>query len=97
MLAIEVIREKPEWVKEQIQKLQDEAALPRVDKIVELDIKRRELRTEIETIQGKRNSLNKLNGRLRGNKNLNEGQKATVAISAAAAIKEGDYDKAIKF
>ena len=57
MLAIEVIREKPEWVKEQIQKLQDEAAIPRVDKIVDLDIKRRELRTEIETIQGKRNKL----------------------------------------
>lgn len=96
MLAIEVIREKPEWVKEQIQKLQDEAALPRVNKIVELDVKRRELRTEIETIQGKRNRLNKLNGQLRGNKKLNEGQKATVAISAAATIKEGDYDKAIE-
>ncbi|MEM9953895.1 MAG: serine--tRNA ligase [Chloroflexota bacterium] len=95
MLAIEVIREKPDWVKEQLLKLQDKAAIPRVDKIVELDIKRRELRTEIETVQSKRNSLNKLNGRLRGNKNLNEGQKATVAVSAAAAIKEGEYEKAI--
>lgn len=95
MLAIEIIREKPEWVKEQMQKLQDTAALERIDKIVELDIKRRELRTEFETIQGKRNRLNKLNGRLRGNKELNEGQKATVAISAAAAIKEGEYDKAV--
>lgn len=95
MLAIEVIREKPAWVKEQIKKLADESALARVDKIVELDIKRRELRTEIETVQGKRNNLNKLNGRLRGNKNLNDGQKATVAVSAAAAIKQGAYDKAI--
>lgn len=95
MLAIELIREKPEWVKEQIQKLQDESALARIDTIVELDIKRRELRTEFETIQGKRNKLNKLNGTLRGNKNLTMGQKATVAISAAAAIKQSDYDKAI--
>ncbi|MGJ3240639.1 MAG: serine--tRNA ligase [Anaerolineae bacterium] len=95
MLAIEVIREKPEWVKEQIKKLQDESALPRVDEIVKLDIQRRELRTEIETIQSKRNSLNKLNGRLRGNKQLTAGQKATLAISAAATIKEGEYDKAI--
>lgn len=95
MLAIELIREKPEWVKEQIQKLGDESAIERIDKIVALDIKRREQRTETETTQGKRNSLNKLNGRLRGNKNLNDGQKATIAISAATAIKEGDYDKAI--
>lgn len=95
MLAIEVIRDNPEWVKEQLQKLQDDAAIPRIDKIIELDIKRRELRTEIETTQAKRNSLNKANGRLRGNKKLNEGQKATVAISAAAAIKQGEYDKAV--
>lgn len=95
MLAIEVIRENPAWVKDQLQKLQDEGAIPRVDKIVELDIKRRELRTATETVQAKRNSLNKLNGRLRGNKKLTEGQKATIAISAAAAIKEGAYDKAV--
>lgn len=95
MLDIAVIRENPEWVKEQLGKLFDESVAPRIDKIVELDIKRREMRTETETIQSKRNSLNKLNGRLRGNKKLNEGQKATVAVSAAAAIKEGAYDKAI--
>ena len=95
MLDIDVIREKPEWVKEQIKKLQDESALARIDQIVELDTKRRAMRTEIEEIQGKRNSLNKNMGRLRGNKNLDEAQKAALATAATAAIEAGDFDQAI--
>jgi len=95
MLDIERIREQPDWIKEQIQKLQDESALPRIDTILELDEKRRALRTEIETMQGKRNALNKANGRLRGNKKLTEGQKATLAASAAAAIKLNKLDEAV--
>src|SRR5258708_15705736 len=37
MIDINVIREKPEWVKEQIRKLQDESAVARIDTIVALD------------------------------------------------------------
>ena len=95
MIDIDLIREKREWVKEQIQKLQDEAAVARIDTIAELDTKRRALRGETEMIQGKRNSLNKQVGRLRGNKQLDDATKGNIAVSAAAAIMQGEYDKAI--
>jgi seryl-tRNA synthetase len=95
MIDIDLIREKREWVKEQMQKLQDEAAVARIDTIAELDTKRRALRGETEMIQGKRNSLNKQVGRLRGNKQLDDATKGTIAVSAAAAIMQGECDKAI--
>lgn len=95
MLDIELIREKPEWVKEQILKLGDEAAADRITTIAELDEQRRNLRTEIETVQGKRNTLNKAMGKLRGNKQMPESIKALLAVSAAACIKNNELDKAI--
>jgi seryl-tRNA synthetase len=95
MIDIDLIREKPEWVKAQMQKLQDEAALARIDTIAELDARRRALRGETEMKQGKRNSLNKQMGRLRGNKQLDNATKGTIAVSAAAAIMHEEYDKAI--
>ena len=56
MLDIALIREKPDWVKEQISKLYDEAALARIDKILKLDAGRREIRTKTETAQAARNT-----------------------------------------
>jgi len=68
MLDINLIREKPEWVKEQIGKLNDPPAVARIDRILELDKQRRTLLTESEQIQAARNKLNKGIGRLRGDK-----------------------------
>lgn len=96
MLDIDLIREKPEWVKQQILKLGDEDAAKRIDTIAELDEKRRALRTEVEEIQGKRNTLNKAMGKLRGDKKMPESIKALLAVSAAAAIKQNRLDKAIE-
>ena len=48
MIEITLIREKPDWVKTQIAKLQDEPAVARIDKIVELDARRRSLLVEKE-------------------------------------------------
>ncbi len=95
MIDINLLRDKPDWVKEQYEKLHDDNAAPRVDTIVELDTERRRLRGDIEALQGKRNQLNKKMGRLRGNKDLDEIDKASLAMAAAAAIKQGDFDKAI--
>lgn len=94
MLDIALIREKPDWVKAQITKLNDEKALPRIDKIVELDEKRREIRTRTEIAQASRNKLNKAMGKLRGNKQMGEAEKATRAIQATAAIEADHYDQA---
>jgi seryl-tRNA synthetase len=60
MLDITLIREKPDWVKDQIRKLNDDAALARVDSLVELDRQRRTLLTESETIQAAKNWMTPL-------------------------------------
>jgi len=70
MLDIALIREKPDWVKEQIGKVQDEPALLRIDRILELDALRRQHIREREDLQKVRNSLNKAYGIVRGNKKL---------------------------
>lgn len=97
MLDIDLIREKPEWVKAQIQKLNDPEALARIDSVIQLDERRRTLRTEIENAQSKRNVLNKNMGQLRGNKSLSEAEKAARAAAAAQAVQAGDLDLAAAY
>ena len=76
MLDIALIRNKPDWVKEQIRKLNDESALARIDAILALDAQRRETRTRIETAQAARNKLNRAMGKLRGNKGMADVEKS---------------------
>ena len=51
MIDINLIREKPDWVKEQIHKLNDPSALERIDRVVALDRQRRELLTRVEALK----------------------------------------------
>ena len=94
MLDIALIRSKPDWVKEQIEKLNDEGALARIDAIVDLDARRRETRTRIETAQAARNKLNRAMGKLRGSKRMSDKEKANRAQLAAAALGAEDYERA---
>ncbi len=94
MIDINLIREKPDWVKQQINKLGDDNPITRIDAILELDGKRRELLTQSEAIQAHRNKLNKGVGQLRGDKNLETGAKVARATEAAKAINAGDLEKA---
>lgn len=95
MLDITLIREKPEWVKEQIAKLNDAPALSRIDTILELDKRRRHLLSESEAIQAARNKLNKNVGRVRGDKKTPDGMRAAMARHVAAAIRAGEFDEAL--
>ena len=90
MIDINLIREKPEWVKEQIAKLNDPTAVARIDAILELDKQRRALLTESEQIQAARNRLNKGIGRLRGDKSLDGTLRATMAKRVAEAVGQGE-------
>ncbi len=65
MLDITLIREKPDWVKEQLRHLNDDDAVARVDAILDLDQRRRALLTEVEAIKAGRNKLNKQMGQFR--------------------------------
>ncbi|PJF23830.1 MAG: hypothetical protein CUN53_20905, partial [Phototrophicales bacterium] len=86
---------KPDWVKAQIAKLNDPAAMARIDAILTLDKQRRALLTESETLQAARNKLNKQVGRVRGDKKTPEGLRAAMARHIAAAIRSGEYDEAL--
>jgi seryl-tRNA synthetase len=94
MLDITLIREKPEWVKEQFVRLQDPDAAARIDTILGLDQRRRALLTESESIQANRNKLNKSVGFLRGNKKLDDTARRQLALQAFTALESGAYDQA---
>ena len=95
MLDIVLIREKTDWVKQQIAKLNDPTALERIGTILELDQKRRSLLTDAEALQAERNRLNKAMGPLRGNKKLNDPTKAALLRRATANIQQNDYAAAL--
>ncbi|MFW6183279.1 MAG: serine--tRNA ligase [Chloroflexota bacterium] len=63
MLDIDLIRERPEWVKEQIAKLNDTAP---IDDILALDERRREIIQEVESLRQQRNQSSKQIGRWMG-------------------------------
>jgi seryl-tRNA synthetase len=96
MLDIAVIREKPEWIKQQLRNLNDEAAVARIDAILELDRSRRAMLTEVEAIKANRNQLNKQMGYFRGSKTLTPAQVVGGAQQAILALKVGDIAGAVE-
>lgn len=94
MIDIELIRNKPGWVREQLRKLNDEASIKHVDAVLELDVERRELITRVQTFKEARNVFSKGAGRLRGDKNLNDADKIAAAVAVATAVEGGEVEKA---
>ena len=66
MIDIGFLRENPEAVKENIRKKFQDAKLPLVDEVVDLDAKRRAAIAEVESLKAARNKLSKANGPLYG-------------------------------
>ena len=66
MLDIRFIRENPEIVRENIRKKFQDAKLPLVDELLELDGKNRAAITEASDLRAQRNALSKANGPLFG-------------------------------
>ena len=95
MLDIKFIRENPEIVKENIRKKFQEAKLPLVDEVIELDAQRRAAISEVEQLKADRNRLSKANGPLYGKlkKCADEGEKAAIQAEIDknnAAVKADD-------
>ncbi len=63
MLDIRLIRERPDYVKEQLRKLFEPTEI--IDEILELDRRRREILTELEALRAERNAESKAIGRTR--------------------------------
>ena len=79
MLDIRFIRENPEIVRENIRKKFQDAKLPLVDELLELDAKNRASITEASDLRAQRNALSKANGPLFGKlKKAPEEEKAAI-------------------
>ncbi|MCI8869651.1 MAG: serine--tRNA ligase [Lawsonibacter sp.] len=89
MLDIKLIRENPELVKENIKKKFQEAKLPLVDQVLELDAKNRAAVSEANELRAARNSLSKQVGILMGQakkdpSKLAEAEQAKARVKANA-------------
>ena len=73
MLDIKFVRENPELVKENIRKKFQDAKLPLVDEVIELDRKNRAAIAEASDLRAARNALSKANGPLFGKLKKAEG------------------------
>ena len=88
MLDIKFIRENPDAVKENIKKFQD-AKLPLVDELLDLDAKNRAAITEASDLRASRNALSKQIGMLMGQakkdpSKLEEAEKVKAQVKAQA-------------
>ena len=97
MLDIKFVRDNPEAVKENIKKKFQDAKLPLVDEVVELDGKYRDCLKEVENLKAARNKLSKANGPLFAQlkKCTDEAQKAEIQaqINANNEAVKADADK----
>ena len=94
MLDIKFIRENPDIVKENIKKKFQDAKLPMVDEVIELDAQNRAAMSEANDLRAQRNALSKANGPLFGKLKKAEGEEKD-AIQAQidanmAAVKAND-------
>jgi seryl-tRNA synthetase len=63
MIDIELVREKPEWLRERIETRGDEAPIAR---ILELDARRREIIVEADALRARRNLVSREIGQMKG-------------------------------
>jgi seryl-tRNA synthetase len=91
MLDLNLIRERPEWVKEQIARLNDTAP---IDEILGLDDERRTLIQQVEQLRQQRNEASKEIGRWMGSLKQKQAQGAPAAeIAALEAQAEAAKDE----
>ena len=83
MLDIKFVRENPDIVKENIKKKFQDAKLPLVDEVLELDAKNRAAITEASDLRASRNTLSKQIGMLMG-----QAKKDSSKLEEAEKIKE---------
>ena len=89
MLDIKFVRENPETVKENIRKKFQDAKLPLVDEVIELDARYRAAMTEANDLRARRNALSKKVGQLMGQakkdpSKLAEAEEAKAQVKANA-------------
>ena len=84
MLDIRFVREHPDEVKENIKKKFQDAKLPLVDEVLDLDSKRRAAIAEADQLRSNRNTLSKQIGMLMGKGQKEEAEKIKAEVKAMA-------------
>ena len=82
MIDINLIRTNPELVKENIRKKFQDSKLELVDKVAELDVTNRNLKSEGDELRGKRNTISTEIGALMREKKINEANVKKAEVSA---------------
>jgi seryl-tRNA synthetase len=97
MLDIELLREKPDWVRQQLMNLNDDPAIQRLEAVLRLDTQRRELVTKAQAYKEARNAFSKASGRLRGDKSKSDADKIAVALAVTHALQAEDTERALAY
>ena len=98
MLDIKFVRENPDVVRENIKKKFQDAKLPLVDEVLQLDKENREIKQELQSLQAEKNRIAKEIGKLMGQKKLEEAEdaKKKVAVFADRLNELADREKVVE-
>ncbi len=84
MLDMKFVRENPEIVRQNIRNKFQDAKLPLVDEVLELDIRNRTIKQEVEALRADRNKLSKQIGALMGQGKKEEAETIKQQVNANA-------------
>ena len=84
MLDLKFVRENPEVVKQNIRTKFQDAKLPMVDEVIELDAKNRAAKAEADSLRASRNKLSKQIGQLMGQGKKEEAEAVKAQVTANA-------------
>ena len=102
MLDIKFVRENPDIVRQNIKNKFQDAKLPLVDEVLELDKENREIKQELQAMQADRNRISKEIGKLMGQGKKEEAEEAKKKVAEFAermnklAEKEKDVEARLK-
>lgn len=96
MLDIALIRQQPDEVKERLARLHDPGAAERVDRVLELDSRRRELLVAAESLQAVRKHVNSNMGNWQRGRSPNAAETLFfVVLEAQEMVKDGHWEKVL--
>ena len=101
MIDIKLLRENPDIVRENIKKKFQDAKLPLVDEVIELDAEKRATQQKADSLRASRNKLSKQIGALMGQGKKAEAEEVKAQVKAqsdeliAAEAKEKELDEKI--
>ena len=102
MLDLRFVRENPEIVKQNIRNKFQDAKLPLVDEVIELDEEKRKVKKEADDLRASRNKISKQIGALMGQGKKEEAEEVKKQVTAASdhlaelEEKEKDLEERIK-